>query len=76
MTDRHSGYVVVLKDDIREDDAERVIDAIQMIKGVLTVKPVTSGEPNWVPETIVATRRDTAWRGALRDLAIAGPPAE
>lgn len=76
MTERHSGYVVVLRNDIREDDAERVIDAIQMIKGVLTVKPVTSDEPGWVPETILTTRRDTQWRGALHNLAIAGPPGE
>jgi hypothetical protein len=40
MTDRHSGYVVVLEKDIREDDAEGIINAIKMVKGVLTVKPV------------------------------------
>lgn len=40
MTDRHRGYVVVLENDIREDDAEAVINAMRMIKGVLTVKPI------------------------------------
>ncbi len=40
MTDRHSGYVVALDKDIREDDAEAIIAAISMIKGVLAVQPV------------------------------------
>ena len=40
MTDRHAGYVVTLAEDIREDDAEHIINAISMIKGVLSVEPV------------------------------------
>lgn len=39
MTDRHSGYVVTLEKDIREDDAQATIAAIQQIKGVLAVVP-------------------------------------
>lgn len=42
MTDRHSGYVVVLDREIREDDAERIVQAIQMVKGVLDVKPIVA----------------------------------
>lgn len=55
MTDRHAGYVVVLEEDIREDDAKAVIDALKMIKGVLTVKPIIS-----TPEIIIATNRAKA----------------
>lgn len=40
MTDRHSGYLVTLEADVREDDAERIRDALGMVKGVLTVEPV------------------------------------
>jgi hypothetical protein len=37
MTDRFHSLVVVLEKDIREDDAQAIIDAIKMVKGVLTV---------------------------------------
>lgn len=40
MTARHAGYVVTLADDIREDDAEHIINALRMIRGVLSVEPV------------------------------------
>lgn len=70
MTDRHSGYLVVLDHDIREDDAEHIINAIRMVKGVQDVQPV----PARGYETVVAeSRRDTAWQDALRDLWRNGP---
>lgn len=40
MTDRFAGFVVVLADDIREDDAEAVVTALRMVKGVVSVTPV------------------------------------
>lgn len=40
MTDQHKGYVVVLEDDVREDDAEPIINAIKQVRGVLDVVPV------------------------------------
>jgi len=39
MTDRLKGVTVIFKKDIREDDAEVLISAIQMIKGVKKVVP-------------------------------------
>lgn len=39
MTDRYNAVVVVFDRDIREDDAEAIINAIRMIKGVITVTP-------------------------------------
>jgi len=42
MTDRHTGYIVALDADIREDDAQAIIAAIQMIKGVQTVTPLVA----------------------------------
>ena len=40
MTDHHSGYIVTLATDIREGDAEAIINALRMVKGVLSVKPL------------------------------------
>ena len=40
MTDRHGGYIVTLAVPTREDDAEAIIAAIMMIKGVVSVEPV------------------------------------
>jgi hypothetical protein len=42
MTDRHAGYLVTLTEDTREDDAERIITALSMVKGVLSVDPLTA----------------------------------
>lgn len=43
MTDRLKGFVVTLQENMREDDAQEVINAIKMIKNVLTVKPLVTG---------------------------------
>lgn len=40
MTDRHCGYIVTLEGEIREDDSERVIEAIKQLRGVIDVQPV------------------------------------
>lgn len=73
MTERHSGYVVALDHDIRDDDAEAVINAIRMIKGVLSIEPMPAGSAGaWVVEE----RRDHAWRGELLRLAKEGPDGE
>lgn len=37
MTDRIKGFTVALTHDIRDDDCERIVDAIKMIKGVAGV---------------------------------------
>ena len=39
MTDRMNGVTVTFDRDIREDDAEILIQAISMIKGVIHVEP-------------------------------------
>lgn len=40
MTSRHAGYLITLKQELREDDAEATINTIKQIKGIATVKPV------------------------------------
>lgn len=44
MTDRIRGLIVTLDDDYREDDAETIVGALKMIKGVANVEmaPATS----------------------------------
>lgn len=42
MTMRFSGFLVTLADDVREDDAEHIINAMRMIKGVRDVRPFTA----------------------------------
>jgi len=37
MTDRIKSLTVVLSDDIREDDCQSLMDAILMLKGVISV---------------------------------------
>lgn len=52
MTDRHSGYFVILGEDVREDDAEQILTALSMVKGVLTVTAHVSD-----PTTAIARAR-------------------
>ena len=59
MTDRHAGYVVTLAADIREDDANAIITALKMIKGVVSVEPIDAS-----PDVVVATTRI---RGEFRE---------
>ena len=42
MTDRHAGYIVTLEKELRSDDAEAIINALRMVRGVLSVEPVVS----------------------------------
>jgi hypothetical protein len=55
MTTRHAGYVVTLASDVRDDDAEYIINAIKMVKGVGTVEPIDARSV--VPERMAAESR-------------------
>jgi hypothetical protein len=65
VTDRHAGYIVVLAEDIREDDAEGTLNALRMVKGVISVTPVIAD----YTQAIARERRDDEWREALYALA-------
>ena len=45
MTDRIASFVVVLEGDTREDDAQEIVAALKMVRGVLDVQPVGSDIP-------------------------------
>ena len=51
MTDRYNGFVVILEKDIRDDDAEPILNAIRMIKGVLSVTPYISSFESLMAES-------------------------
>jgi hypothetical protein len=42
MTDRYMALTVILEHDIRDDDAEPLIAAIRLLKGVQDVQPIVS----------------------------------
>lgn len=52
MTTRHVGYVVTLEKDTREDDAESIVCALRMVKGVVAVEPIEAD-----PGTVMAETR-------------------
>lgn len=64
MTDRHTGYVVILDDHLRSDDAEEIIAALRMVKDVRDVRPIVT---DLTAETIAVMRRDGEWRETLAD---------
>lgn len=68
MTDRYSGFVVTLEDDIRSDDAEAVTKAISMVKGVLTVRPNLGGSTTCMAEDRVKHRYYVAMHDAVRSV--------
>jgi hypothetical protein len=48
MTERLKGVYVAFNSDIREDDAEYIINAIKMIKGVLSVETNVNNADDWI----------------------------
>ncbi len=75
MTDRHSGYLVILANDVREDDAEETVRvALSMIKGVQSVRPIVAGSSKSGNEQLIAEVRTTKlWSDAIDLLLKLGP---
>jgi hypothetical protein len=65
MTDRHAAYIVVLGDDIRDDDAQPIINALRMVKGVISVEPVVA---DWNLH-IAQTRANQEWQERVWEFA-------
>lgn len=42
MSDRHVAYTVVLSCELKDEDSQRTLAAIRMLKGVLSVVPVVA----------------------------------
>ena len=50
MTDRFNYLTVALEKDTRDDDAEQILNAIRMIKGVASVKGNVKSQGDWMAE--------------------------
>lgn len=51
MTDRYKQLIVILDHDIRDDDAQPLIEAIKMLRGVLAVHPdVATANDLWAED--------------------------
>ena len=48
MTDTLKGCTVAFDRDIREDDAEYILNAMRMIKGVMCVTPSKTTSQDWI----------------------------
>lgn len=59
MTDRHAGYLITLTNDIREGDAEAILTALRMVRGVQSVEPVLASP---IDQQIARARADGVWR--------------
>lgn len=70
MTTRHKGYIVALKDDVRDDDAGDIITALQMVSGVLSVTAIkaTPHEDSVAKDRALRDMEKMLWQ-ALRDYA-------
>lgn len=67
MTDRYNYLTVALEQDTRSDDAEPLIAAIRMLRGVLDVQPHVTGAGDWT----AAVRIREELRKKLWDLLVA-----
>jgi hypothetical protein len=70
MTDRVAGFVVTLGSDLREDDAQVVVNAVKALRGVVSVNPVRGDVALAVAESrakltlyqALAKTLETPWR--------------
>lgn len=56
MTARLKGFKIALAEDIREDDAEHIITALKMIKGVIGVTPLENSPEDYIQGIRVKAR--------------------
>jgi len=63
MSDRHKGYVVTLKDSIKDDDSKHIMNAIRMVKGVIAVDPVIENiDDHITKQKVQFDMKDKIWR--------------
>ena len=48
MTDRYKGFLITLDKEIRDDDADQIVTALKMIKGVFSVQPYINSAEDWM----------------------------
>jgi hypothetical protein len=67
MTKRLKGCTVVFDGDFREDDAEALLAAIRMIKGVVRVEPTESAFNDFEVRTRVVLELHKKLQAVLKD---------
>lgn len=55
MTDRLNGVTITFEKDIRDDDAEAILNAMRMIRGVAHVEPNIVTSEDWMAQMQVKT---------------------
>lgn len=65
MTDRFNSLTVVLEKDMRDDDAESLLSAIMMLKGVIGVEGNVASSESYIAEV----RARSGLKNKLYDLA-------
>lgn len=68
MTDRIRRITVLLERDTRDDDAEPILDAIRMVKGVAEVTPHVVTSEDWVARRTAKTELRSKISKMLREL--------
>jgi len=61
MSDRIKGFIVTLDKDLSEEASDHVLKAIQMVKGVLAVEPITAdlmGDEHIRTRTLIKLQND------------------
>lgn len=67
MTDRLKGCWVAFDRDIRDDDAEPLIAAIQQMRGVLSVEPSVATPDDWMARERIRHELEAKMYEALRE---------
>jgi len=60
MTDRFNAVLVTLESEVREDDADRLLNALRMVRGVLDVRGVIGDHDLSATASALKVRHDTA----------------
>ena len=68
MTTRYIGYVVAIEEDIREDDAEPILNAIKQIRGVISVRGLVDESPLVASDFVHRQRAISALYKTLKKL--------
>ena len=69
MTNRIKGFTITLEKDIREDDIQPILDAIQMIKGVASVtSKVSDSVDHMARERVKSELRDKFYNFIQKEL--------
>lgn len=61
MSDRYHALTVFLEEPLRDDDAELLIKAIRMLRGVMSVEPHITNVDAWARETAKQELRRQLW---------------